>query len=96
MVKITVKIAFQATNNEVEYEAMIAGLKLFITLEVTIIDISSDSQLVVRKIMGKFRTSDKRMFLYVRKIKIYLSNGVWKILTEWKMKWQTHWPNWPP
>ena len=41
---------FQASNNEAEYEAVIAGLNLAHSLEVDQLEVCSDSQLVVRQI----------------------------------------------
>ena len=46
-VQQAIRFRFSATNNELEYEALIAGLKLTQHLEVKVIDIFSDSQLVV-------------------------------------------------
>ena len=39
---------FQASNNEAEYEAVIAGLNLTHTMEADQLEVSSDSQLVVK------------------------------------------------
>ena len=41
---------FQASNNEAEYEAVIAGLNLAHSLEIDQLKVYSDSQLVVRQI----------------------------------------------
>ena len=42
------RFGFQASNNEDEYEAVIAGLNLAHSLEVDQLEVCSDSQLVVR------------------------------------------------
>ena len=42
------RFGFRASNNEAEYEAVIAGLKLAYSLEVDQLEVCSDSQLVVR------------------------------------------------
>ena len=42
-----IRFGFQASNNKVEYEAPIAGLRLIHKLEVRSVKIFSDSQLVV-------------------------------------------------
>ena len=44
----TIRFRFQASNNEVEYEAIIAGLNLAHSMEVDQLEIYSDSQLVVK------------------------------------------------
>ncbi|XP_043687586.1 uncharacterized protein LOC122638803 [Telopea speciosissima] len=49
---------FQASNNEAKYEALLAGLKVARTIQVTHLAVRSDSQLVVNQVMGSTR---KRM-----------------------------------
>lgn len=44
------KFSFSVTNNVAEYEALIAGAKLAIELEVKVMDIFVDSQLVAKQI----------------------------------------------
>ena len=44
------KFGFQASNNEVEYEAVIARLNLAHFMEADQLEVSSDSQLVVKQI----------------------------------------------
>lgn len=60
------KFTFPTTNNEAEYEALIAGLNLVRHLEVSTVDIFSDSQLVVKQILGEFKTLNERMNAYVQ------------------------------
>ena len=43
------KFGFQASNNEVEYEAVITGLNLAHAMEADQLEVSSDSQLVVKQ-----------------------------------------------
>lgn len=43
-----IRLGFPASNNEVEYEAMLAELDLAFTLSATKLEICSDSQLVIR------------------------------------------------
>ncbi|KAL5583444.1 hypothetical protein UlMin_015886 [Ulmus minor] len=50
----SIRCGFLATNNEAEYEALIAGLSLAREMGVEQIKILSDSQLVVNQINGKF------------------------------------------
>ncbi|XP_074341944.1 uncharacterized protein LOC141679341 [Apium graveolens] len=64
-VQQALKFEFQATNNVAEYEALIAGLKLATDLEVDIIDIFGDSQLVVKQIIGEFKTHNENMAKYL-------------------------------
>lgn len=60
-IKQFVRFKFPTTNNEAEYEALISGLKLARHLEVSVIDIFSDSKLVVKQVLGEFKTLNERM-----------------------------------
>ena len=47
IIKQAVQLQYPTTNNKVEYEALLAGLKMAKILGVTELDVLSDSQLVV-------------------------------------------------
>ena len=49
------KFRFKASNNEAEYEALIAGLELAKEMKVESLDILSDSQLVVCQINDEYQ-----------------------------------------
>ena len=49
-IEYALRFGFRASNNEVEYEAVIAGLNLAHSLEVDQLEVYSDSQLVVKQI----------------------------------------------
>ena len=53
-----VRLGFNATNNESEYEAMIAGLELALAIGVDSVSIQSDSQLVVGQVNVEFESRD--------------------------------------
>ncbi|XP_074359678.1 uncharacterized protein LOC141699730 [Apium graveolens] len=59
------KFSFLVTNNVAEYEALLAGLRLEIELEVKILEIFSDSQLVAKQLQGEFKAHDARMSTYL-------------------------------
>ena len=65
-VQQAIKFLFPVTNNEAEYEALIAGIKLALHLEVKVIEIFSDSQLVVKQVVGEFKTLNERMLAYMQ------------------------------
>ena len=48
------RFRFKASNNEAEYEALIAGLKLAKEMKVDSLEIFSDSRLVVYQIIDKY------------------------------------------
>ena len=67
---------FHASNNEAEYEAVIAGLNLAHSLEVDQLEVYSDSQLVVRQIEDTYEAKSERMILYLQKIRDLLKKFV--------------------
>nr|XP_009776084.1 PREDICTED: uncharacterized protein LOC104225904 [Nicotiana sylvestris] len=75
---------FSLTNNEAEYEALIAGLELARGLNSEVIEIKCDSQLVVNQVYGIFDTNEKSMQQYVVKVQTLLAR-----FREWSI---THIP----
>ena len=67
-IEYALRFRFQASNNEAEYEAVIAGLNLAHSLEVNQLEVCSDSQLVVRQIEDTYEAKSGRMILYLRKV----------------------------
>ncbi|GFZ15781.1 hypothetical protein Acr_25g0001900 [Actinidia rufa] len=49
-----IRIRFKVTNNEVEDEALLAGLRVATELGVDSLDVFSDSQLVVNQVQGDY------------------------------------------
>ena len=58
-----------ATNNQAEYRAVIAALKEAIRLGAKQIDISVDSQLVVRQLSGQYRVRNAALKPLFREVK---------------------------
>ncbi|GKV42366.1 hypothetical protein SLEP1_g49777 [Rubroshorea leprosula] len=58
------KFNFDATNNMAEYEALLLGLQLAIELKVTLIQVYSDSQLVVNQVNSVCEVVDPIMIKY--------------------------------
>ena len=54
-----------ASNNEAEYEAFIAGLKLAIGLQIKHLKVYIDSALVASQLSGEFASKDDRMTSYL-------------------------------
>ncbi|GAV65894.1 RVT_3 domain-containing protein [Cephalotus follicularis] len=59
------RFKFKATNNEAEWEALIAGLTIAKHLEVQKIESSSDSQLVVGLTNGEYEAREDTMLKYL-------------------------------
>ena len=59
-VEYALKFIFQASNNKVEYEAVIVGLNLAHSMEVDQLEICSDSQLVVKQIEDSYEARGEK------------------------------------
>ena len=64
--KYGVQLQFPATNNEVEYEAILTGLRVEKALGVRNILLQSDSKLVVGQIKEEYEAKEERMQKYLR------------------------------
>ena len=60
-----VRCNFKATNNESEYEALIAGLTLAHQMGVENIQVFGDSQLIFNKVLGEYQEKDDSMIQYL-------------------------------
>lgn len=49
------KLAFDCTNNEAEYEALITGLKIFKRLGARKIPVHGDAELVIKQVKGEYQ-----------------------------------------
>ena len=68
-VEYALRFSFQASNNEAEYEAVIAGLNLAHSMEANQLEVSSDSQLVVKQIEDLYEAREEKMILYLKKVR---------------------------
>ena len=67
-IEYALRLRFRTSNNEAEYEAVIAGLNLAHSLEVDQLEVCSDSLLVVRQIEDTYEAKSGRMILYLQKV----------------------------
>ena len=65
----TLRFSFKTSNNQAEYEALIAGLRIAKDLKVDKLRAYSDSQLVVGQTKGEFEAKDPAMAKYLHKVK---------------------------
>ena len=65
----SLRLAFKASNNEAEYEALLTGLSCARTCEVKNIVVHCDSQLVVNQLSKEYDAKDDRMVLYVAAVR---------------------------
>ena len=75
-IEYALRFGFHTSNNEAEYEAIIAGLNLAHSLEVDQLEVYSDSQLVVRQIEDTYEANSERMILYLPKVRDLLKKFV--------------------
>ena len=68
-IEYALRFGFQASNNEAEYEAVIAGLNLAHSMEVNQLEVCNDSQLVVRQIEDTYEAKSEKMILYLKKVR---------------------------
>ncbi|XP_030923325.1 uncharacterized protein LOC115950232 [Quercus lobata] len=59
------RLGFNASNNEAEYKALLAGLRTVSRLEARDVEIYLDSRLVVNQVQGSFEARDPRMKAYL-------------------------------
>ena len=81
MIEQVVRLGFSASNNESEYEAMIAGLELALAVGTNSLSIRSDSQLVVGQVNAEFESKDPQMEKYASLVKQKFST-----LSAWKLE----------
>ncbi|XP_070011452.1 uncharacterized protein [Nicotiana sylvestris] len=69
------------TNNEAEYEVVIAGLELALELGIEQVLIKSDSQLVVNQMLGTYKAREARMQQYLEKARDLVRQfQTWKVV----------------
>ncbi|XP_064950517.1 uncharacterized protein LOC135604795 [Musa acuminata AAA Group] len=61
----SLRFGFQATNNEAEYDALLAGLRLALKMQVAAIHVLTDSQLVAEQLSDGYEARDPTMTKYL-------------------------------
>ncbi|GJY85015.1 reverse transcriptase domain-containing protein [Tanacetum coccineum] len=64
-----IRLTFSSTNNEVEYEALLAGLRIARKIKVQLLDVKVDSKLVAYQMNREFVASSEGMEKYLAKAK---------------------------
>ncbi|GKE63186.1 reverse transcriptase domain-containing protein [Tanacetum coccineum] len=65
----TDRFQFEATNNEAEYEALIAGLQIAEKIGVQNLEVNVDSKLVANQANGTYIANETDMIKYLEKVK---------------------------
>nr|GEW07907.1 reverse transcriptase domain-containing protein [Tanacetum cinerariifolium] len=63
------RFQFAASNNEAEYEALIAGLRIAAQMGVQNVHVSIDSKLVANQVLGTYVAKEENMINYLDKVK---------------------------
>ena len=63
------RFEFTATNNEAEYEALIAGLRIAARMGVRNLEANVDSHLVANQVSGEYEAKEDNMIQYLEKTK---------------------------
>ena len=66
--KYKIRLQYEATNNEVEYEALLKGLELAKSVKAKSILVLGDSQLIMGQINGTYEAKEGRMKKYLEKV----------------------------
>ena len=70
------RFGFQASNNEAEYEVVIAGLNLAHSMEADQLKVSSDPQLVLKQAEDSYEAKGEKMILYLKKVQELLGKFI--------------------
>nr|GEZ31125.1 reverse transcriptase domain-containing protein [Tanacetum cinerariifolium] len=66
-------LTFLSTNNEAEYEALLAGLRIARQMNISNIEVKVDSKLVASQINETYEASKDNMIKYLAKVREYVS-----------------------
>jgi ribonuclease HI len=69
LIEQSLRFSFKASNNQAEYDALLAGMKLAKEMDITDLRAKSDSQLVTNQVSGEFQTKDPQLVKYLEKVR---------------------------
>ncbi|XP_023882726.1 uncharacterized protein LOC111995068 [Quercus suber] len=69
MIEKSLRLGFSATNNEVEYEALLEGMIMVQKMGGKAVELFSDSRLVVGQVQGELEARDPRMQEYLNQVR---------------------------
>ena len=98
IIKQAIRLGFIASNNESEYEAILAEIELAATVSDDKLLIQSVSDLVGGKVNEEYESRNPRMVKYVSLVKQRLDGySAWKLehITKITMRKRTSWPPLP-
>ncbi|MDR1043515.1 MAG: ribonuclease HI family protein [Candidatus Adiutrix sp.] len=66
--EISLYLGPRVTNNEAEYQGLLAGLKRALELGVTHLKIRMDSELAVRQVLGVYKVKNARLAVFFKEV----------------------------
>ena len=76
LIEQSLRFAFKASNNQAEYEALIAGILLAKEMGARVLMAKSDSLLVMGQVTGEFLAKDPQMVTYLEYVQELKSSFV--------------------
>ncbi|GAU36139.1 hypothetical protein TSUD_316680 [Trifolium subterraneum] len=73
LIEVSLGLSFPTKNNQAEYEAFLAGLRLAEDIGAEEIRIFTDSQLVASQVSGEYQTKEERLLEYLNLIRAKLA-----------------------
>ena len=69
IIEKSLRVGFLATNNEAEYKALLMGMAIVQKIGGKIVEVFSNSRLVVSQIKGELEARDLRMQEYLKQVR---------------------------
>ncbi|CAJ2634768.1 unnamed protein product [Trifolium pratense] len=69
IIEVSLALSFPTSNNQAEYEAFLAGLRLAEDMEAKVIKIFTDSQLVASQVLGEYQAKNDNLSEYLALVK---------------------------
>ena len=69
IIEKSLRLGFSATNNEAKYEALLQGMAMVHKMGGKIVEMFSDSRLVIGQVKGELEARDVRMQEYLSRVK---------------------------
>ena len=73
-IECIVRLDFPTTNNEAEYETLVAGLDLAKAIGATSVVVHCDSQVITNQVNGNYECKGERMKKYLEQVKKRVNN----------------------
>ena len=74
IIEKSLRLDFSATNNEVEYETLLVGMTMIQKMGGKVVEMFSNSRLVVGQVQGELEAKDVRMQEYLSQVR-HLQSG---------------------